>query len=53
MSDTLDDIPALIGLSASETINLMRSNLKPSSFRLWCKHVRGRIAEHKKIRSLR
>ena len=30
------------GLSEQEVIELMRKNLKPSSWRLWRKRVRGR-----------
>ena len=46
--NSFDDIKVLTGLSEPETIKLMRSNLKPSSFRLWRKRVTGRIAKHKK-----
>jgi uncharacterized protein (TIGR03643 family) len=48
---SFDDIHTLTGLSESETIKLMRNNLKPSSFRLWRKRVSGRKANHKKIRA--
>jgi len=46
---SFDDIYALTGLSESDTIKLMRTNLKPSSFRLWRKRVTGRKAKHKNI----
>lgn len=46
---SFDDIYELTGLSESETIKLMRANLKPSSFRLWRRRVSGRKAKHKKI----
>lgn len=46
---SFDDIYALTGLSEAKTIKLMRTNLKPSSFRLWRKRVSGRKAKHKKI----
>jgi len=45
---SFDDIQTHTGLSESDTIKLMRANLKPSSFRLWRKRVSGRIAKHKK-----
>ena len=48
-----DDIHTLTGLSESQTINLMRSNLKPSSFRLWRKRVKGRKAKHKKMENFK
>lgn len=37
-----EDILAITSLSESETIQLMRKHLKPSSFRLWRKRVSGR-----------
>lgn len=45
---SFEDIQALTGLSEKETIQVMRQNLKPSSFRLWRKRVSGRLAKHKK-----
>ena len=40
------------GLSESEVINLMRNNLKDSSFKLWRKRVNSRISsKHLKKRS--
>lgn len=50
---SFDDIHKLTGLSESQTIKLMRSNLKPSSFRLWRKRVTGRKAKHKKMEALK
>lgn len=38
-------------LSEQETIALMRSELKPSSFRLWRKRVQGKKTKHAKLRS--
>lgn len=46
---SFDDIYTLTGLAESQIIKLMRSNLKPSSFRLWRKRVSGRKAKHKKV----
>lgn len=36
-------------VSEKETIQIMRQNLKPSSFRLWRKRVTGRKAKHKSL----
>jgi len=38
------------GLSESEVIALMRSKMKPSSFRMWRKRVSGRITKHQNLR---
>ena len=34
------------GLSEKEVIELMRAELKPSSFRMWRKRVQGRATKH-------
>jgi len=36
------------GLSESEVIKIMPSNLKPGSFKLWRKRVSGRNSKHDK-----
>jgi len=46
---SFDDILSHTGITEAETIKIMRSSLKPSSFRLWRKRVSGRKAKHKKI----
>ena len=38
------------GLSEAKVIELMRSQLKTSSFRMWRKRVTGRTTKHLKIR---
>ena len=38
------------GLSEQETIEIMRKNMKPSSFRMWRKRVQGRKTKHTKLR---
>lgn len=38
------------GLSESETIQLMRREMKDSSFRMWRKRVQGRNTKHRKLR---
>ena len=43
---TFDAILEMFSLNESEVISLMRSNLKPSSFRLWRKRVAGRKTKH-------
>lgn len=34
------------GISEQETIDIMRKEMKPSSFRMWRKRVTGRITKH-------
>ncbi len=48
---TFDAILEIFSLNESEVISLMRSNLKPSSFRLWRKRVSGRKTKHQAKRS--
>lgn len=43
-------IDALYGLNESAVISLMRSQLKPGSFRLWRKRVSGRNTKHGALR---
>jgi uncharacterized protein (TIGR03643 family) len=38
------------GLSEQETIQLMRREMKPSSFRMWRARVQGRATKHLKLR---
>lgn len=45
---SFDAIEEITGLSESETIKLMRANLKPASFRLWRQRVSGRKSKHRK-----
>lgn len=44
-------IEALYGLSEKNVIKLMRSALKPASFRLWRARVTGRNTKHLKLRN--
>ena len=46
---SFDDIKDQTGLSEKEVIDLMKNNLKESSYVLWRKRVKGRKAKHKKI----
>jgi uncharacterized protein (TIGR03643 family) len=46
-----DAIEFQFGLSEQQVIQLMRRELKPSSFRLWRQRVQGRPTKHLKKRS--
>lgn len=46
-----DAIQFQFGIKEQEVINLMRRELKPSSFRLWRARVQGRATKHSKKRS--
>ena len=43
-----DAIEAQYGLKEQQVIELMRSRLKPSSFKMWRKRVTGRKTKHEK-----
>jgi len=47
---TFDSIKFQFGLKEQEVIELMRSELKPSSFRLWRARVQGRATKHQNKR---
>lgn len=47
---TFDAIKFQFGLKEQEVIDLMRNNLKNSSFKLWRKRVTGRKTKHEKKR---
>ena len=46
-----DAISFQFGISEQETIEIMRKEMKPSSFRMWRKRVQGRSTKHTKLRS--
>ena len=46
---SFDQIKQKLGLTEAETIILMRTNLKPASFRAWRKRVTGRKTKHAKL----
>jgi len=46
-----DAITFQFGISEKETIEIMRSEMKPSSFRMWRKRVQGRATKHAKLRT--
>jgi len=37
-------------ISEQETIEIMRREMKPSSFRMWRERVQGRATKHRKLR---
>jgi len=45
---TFDGIFEKTGLAEADVIKLMRTELKPSSFRMWRKRVSGRVTKHRK-----
>lgn len=45
-----DAIEFQFGLSEEETIELMRSEMKRSSFKMWRKRMNGRDTKHRKKR---
>ena len=45
---SVEEILSRTGLSEAGVIRIMRSELKPSSFRLWRKRVSGRVTKHRK-----
>ena len=47
---TFDAITLLFGISEKETIDLMRREMKLSSFKMWRKRVQGRATKHAKLR---
>lgn len=46
-----DAITFQFGISEKETIEIMRTQMKPSSFRMWRKRVQGRATKHAKLRA--
>ena len=47
---TFDAINYQFGLKEQEVIELMRTELKPNSFKMWRKRVQGRKTKHEKLR---
>ena len=48
---TFEAIRYQFGLKEQDVINIMRLEMKPSSFKLWRKRVQGRKTKHQKLRS--
>ncbi len=47
-----DAITAQFGISESETIKLMRENMKRSSFKMWRERVQRRKTKHQELRNI-
>ena len=45
---SFNNIKSFYNLNESDVINIMRLNLKRSSFKMWRKRVSGRKTKHKK-----
>jgi uncharacterized protein (TIGR03643 family) len=48
---TFESIQFQFGLKEQEVIDLMRREMKRSSFRMWRERVQGRKTKHEKLRS--
>ena len=48
---TFEAIQMQFGLKEEEVIDLMRLEMKPSSFRMWRARVQGRKTKHEKLRT--
>ena len=46
---SFEEITERTGLVERDVIEVMRRELKPSSFRLWRKRVSGRITKHRRL----
>ena len=46
---SFEEIRERLGLAESKVIEIMRRELKPSSFRLWRKRVHGRLTKHRRL----
>lgn len=48
---TFDAIQFQFGIKEQEVIDIMRREMKPSSFRMWRERVQGRSTKHQKKRN--
>jgi uncharacterized protein (TIGR03643 family) len=46
---SFEEIKERTGFTESQVIQLMRRELKPSSFRMWRKRVGGRVTKHRRL----
>jgi uncharacterized protein (TIGR03643 family) len=46
---SFEDIEKRTGLAENQVIEIMRAELKPSSYRMWRKRVSGRVTKHRKL----
>lgn len=47
---SFETIKERLGVSEAEVIRIMRQELKPGSFQLWRKRMKGRITKHRALR---
>lgn len=50
---SFEDIEKRTGLVEKQVIDIMRAELKPSSYRMWRKRVSGRVTKHRKLMETR
>jgi len=50
---SFEDIEKRTGLLEKQVIEIMRAELKPSSYRMWRKRVSGRVTKHRKLMETR
>ena len=48
---SFETIQERLGLSEPDVIRLMRSELNPSSFKLWRMRMKGRLTKHRALRN--
>jgi len=48
---TFETIMERVGISESDVMKIMRSELKPDSFKLWRQRMKGRATKHRALRS--
>ena len=48
---TFETIMERMGIPESAVIKIMRSELKPNSFKLWRQRMKGRVTKHRALRS--
>ena len=48
---TFETIMERVGISESDVIKIMRSELKTDSFKLWRQRMKGRATKHRALRS--
>ena len=46
---SFEEIEERTGLTEKQVIEVMRRELKPSSFRMWRKRVGGRVTKHRRL----
>jgi uncharacterized protein (TIGR03643 family) len=46
---TFDVIKVQFGINESEVIKIIRTNMKPSSFKMWRERVHGRKTKHRAL----